>query len=200
VDAACGDAPLARADDLALATDSPADARGGGGRDLVRGGPWPLLRCVVYLTLYLVCEVMGVLAAFGLWLASGVWAGASRATFLQRNVALQSWWANVLYRGAERVFALRTEVEGDAAIVPGPILVFIRHVSQADTLLPVVYVTRRHGIALRFVLKRELLWDPCLDIVAGASKRIRAARVGTGSPRDASVQQLMDDLGRGKAS
>ena len=164
--------------------------------DLVRGGPWPLLRCVVYLTLYLVCEVMGVLAAFGLWLASGVWAGASRATFLQRNVALQSWWANVLYRGAERVFALRTEVEGDAALVPGPILVFIRHVSQADTLLPVVYVTRRHGIALRFVLKRELLWDPCLDIVG---RRLRNAFVRRGSGQGrreiASVQQLMDDLG-----
>ena len=54
--------------------------------DLVRGGPWPLLRCVVYLTLYLVCEVMGVLAAFGLWLASGVWAGASRATPLLPSI------------------------------------------------------------------------------------------------------------------
>jgi 1-acyl-sn-glycerol-3-phosphate acyltransferase len=164
--------------------------------DLVRGGRWPLLRCVVYLTLYLVCEVVGVLAAFGLWLLSGVWAGASRAVFLQRNVALQTWWANVLYRGAERIFAFRTEVEGDAAIVPGPIIVFIRHVSQADTLLPVVYVTRRHGIALRFVLKRELLWDPCLDIVG---RRLRNAFVqrgsGQGAREIASVKQLMDDLG-----
>jgi 1-acyl-sn-glycerol-3-phosphate acyltransferase len=164
--------------------------------DLVRGGPWPLLRCVVYLTIYLVCEVVGVVAAFGVWLASGVWAGASRARFLQRNVTLQAWWANVLYRGAERVFALRTEVEGDAAIVPGPILLFIRHVSQADTLLPVVYVTRRHGIALRFVLKRELLWDPCLDIVG---RRLPNAFVQRGSGESAreiaAIRRLMDDLG-----
>src|SRR6185503_15168170 len=101
-----------------------------------------------------ICEVTGVLAAFGLWLVSGPWAGASRAVFLRRNVALQSWWANALYRGAERLFGLRTEVENDGVLTPGPIIVLVRHVSQADTLIPVVYVTRRHGIALRFVLKR----------------------------------------------
>ena len=164
--------------------------------DLVRGGPWPLLRCAAYLTLYLVCEVVGVVAAFGLWLVSGTWMGASRTTFLRRNVALQTWWANLLYRGAERLFALRTEVENDAVLSPGPIIVFIRHVSQADTLIPVVYITRRHGIALRFVLKRELLWDPCLDIVG---HRLPNAFVQRGSGESAheiaAVQRLMDDLG-----
>jgi 1-acyl-sn-glycerol-3-phosphate acyltransferase len=164
--------------------------------DLVRGGPWPLLRCTVYLTLYLVCEVAGVAAAFGVWVMSGVWAGASPTSFLRRNVALQSWWANVLYRGAERIFALRTEVEGDEVVVPGPILVFIRHVSQADTLLPVVYITRRHGIALRFVLKRELLWDPCLDIVGQRLPNVFVHRgSGQGAREVAAVQTLMEDLG-----
>jgi 1-acyl-sn-glycerol-3-phosphate acyltransferase len=155
-----------------------------------------VLRCAVYFTLYLACELTGVLAAFGLWLVSGVWAGASRVAFLQRNVALQSWWANALYRGAERVFTLRTLVEGDSEITPGPILVFIRHVSQADTLLPVVYVTRRHGIALRFVLKRELLWDPCLDIVGNRLPNVFVQRGSGESAREiAAVQRLMDDLG-----
>jgi 1-acyl-sn-glycerol-3-phosphate acyltransferase len=164
--------------------------------DLVRGGPWPIVRCAAYLTLYLFCEVTGVLAAFGLWLTSGVWAGGSRAAFLRRNVALQSWWANALYRGAERLFALRTEVENDDVLTPGPIILFVRHVSQADTLIPVVYVTRRHGIALRYVLKRELLWDPCLDIVG---LRLPNAFVQRGSGQSAhevaAVQRLMDDLG-----
>ena len=44
-------------------------------------------------------------------------------------------------------------------------LLFPRHVSVADTLLPAVFVSSRNGILLRHVLKRELLWDPCLDIV-----------------------------------
>lgn len=164
--------------------------------DLARGGPWPLVRCAAYLTIYLACEVAGVLGAGAVWLTSGVWAGGSRRAFLHRNVALQSWWANTLYRGAERVYGLTTVVEGDDVVVPGPILMFIRHVSQADTLLPVVYVTRRHGLALRFVLKEELLWDPCLDIVG---RRLPNAFVRRGSGESArevaAVQRLMDDLG-----
>jgi 1-acyl-sn-glycerol-3-phosphate acyltransferase len=165
--------------------------------DLVRGGPWPILRCVLYFTIYLACELAGVIGAGVVWLTSGPWTGTARSTFLRRNVALQSWWANALYRAAERVFALRTIVEGDSVVVPGPILLFIRHVSQADTLLPVVYVTRRHGIALRFVLKDELLWDPCLDIVG---RRLPNAFVrrgsGEGTREIAAVQCLMDDLTR----
>jgi 1-acyl-sn-glycerol-3-phosphate acyltransferase len=91
---------------------------------------------------------------------------------------------------------MRTVVEGEEAIEPGPILVFIRHVSQADTLLPVVIITRRHGIALRFVLKQELLWDPCLDVVG---RRLPNAFVRRGSGESdreiAAVRGLMDDLG-----
>ncbi len=164
--------------------------------DVVRGGPWPLLRCTTYFTIYLGCELLGVTAAAIVWLVCGPWTGTARAVFLRRNVALQSWWANALYRAAERVFRLRTIVEGDDVVVPGPILVFIRHVSQADTLLPVVYVTRRHGIALRFVLKQELLWDPCLDVVG---HRLPNAFIRRGSGETAreiaAVQRLMDDLG-----
>jgi 1-acyl-sn-glycerol-3-phosphate acyltransferase len=164
--------------------------------DLVRGGPWPVSRCCAYLTLYLLCELAGVVAAFGLWLGSGVWAGAARAPYLRRNVALQTWWASTLYRGAVHLFDLRTVVEGDDAIVPGPILVFSRHVSQADTLLPVVYVTKRHGIALRYVLKRELLWDPCLDIVGLRLPNAFVQRGSGDTAREiAAVQRLLDDLG-----
>ncbi len=164
--------------------------------DLVRGGPWPVLRCAAYLTLYLAAEVIGVLASFGLWLVSGPWTGTARGPYLRRNTALQSAWATVLYRGAERLFALRTVVEGEEAIRSGPILVFIRHVSQADTLLPVVCLTRRHGFALRFVLKRELLWDPCLDIVGHRLPNVFVKRgSGEGTREIAAVQRLMDDLG-----
>jgi 1-acyl-sn-glycerol-3-phosphate acyltransferase len=164
--------------------------------DLVRGGPWPLVRCVLYLALYLCCELLGVLGAFVVWLASGVWAGGSRARFLRWNVRLQVRWATALYRGAERLFNFRTEVEGDGEIPPGPVIVFVRHVSQADTLIPVIYVTGTHGIALRFVLKQELLWDPCLDVVGN---RLPNAFVRRGSGESArevdAVQRLMDDLG-----
>lgn len=164
--------------------------------DRVHGAPWPRVRCAAYLAIYLVCEIAGVVAAAALWVASGPWTGTAPERFLARNVALQAWWAHALYRAAERVFGLRTSVEGDALATPGPIIMFVRHVSQADTLIPVVYVTRRHGIALRFVLKRELLWDPCLDVVG---LRLPNAFVRRGSGESAreieAVQRLLVDLG-----
>ena len=38
---------------------------------------------------------------------------------------------------------------------------------MATTTYPqtTTYVSRRYHLRLRYVLKRELLWDPCLDIV-----------------------------------
>ena len=164
--------------------------------DVARGVPWAAVRCSAYLAVYLVCEVLGVVAAGVLWLVSGPWTGTPRARYLARNVALQSWWATTLYRAAERIVRLRTVVEDDRLVEPGPIVMLVRHVSQADTLLPVVYVTRGHGLALRFVLKRELLWDPCLDVV-GLRLPNAFVRRGSGeSAREiAAIQGLMVDLG-----
>ena len=57
------------------------------------------------------------------------------------------------------------QVRGDERVTPGPIVLFMNHASVIDTLLPVELVCRRHGMRLRYVLKKELLVDPCLDIV-----------------------------------
>ena len=53
---------------------------------------------------------------------------------------------------------------GTRSIAPGPVVLMMRHASLVDTLLPTVLVLRRHRIRLRYVLKRELLWDPALDL------------------------------------
>ena len=62
------------------------------------------------------------------------------------------------------LFRVSLDVEGDEATAPGPMVLMMRHASLADTLLPTVLVLRRHKIRLRYVLKRELLWDPALDL------------------------------------
>ena len=80
--------------------------------DLARGGVWVVTRCVLFFPFYFSCEVFGILASFFLWLASGVWMGASRERFLDWNFALQRRWANALCRGGLRIFGIRIEVEG----------------------------------------------------------------------------------------
>ena len=43
----------------------------------------------------------------------------------------------------------------------------MRHASIVDNLLPALFVAAPHGLRLRYVLKRELLSDPAIDIAGG---------------------------------
>lgn len=48
---------------------------------------WVTTRCVLFFPFYFSCEVFGIIASSFTCLASGVWAGASRERFLDRNFA-----------------------------------------------------------------------------------------------------------------
>lgn len=162
--------------------------------DAVRGRPLVTVRCFAFFTWYLLCEVIGVCASFAAWLASG--GGVARERFMAWNFALECWWARTLLRGAQWVFGMRVEVEAPPDLGRGPIILFSRHASVGDTLLPAVFVSSRYGIVLRYVLKRELLWDPCLDIVGNRLRNCFVRRGSGESARDiALVQELMEDLG-----
>jgi hypothetical protein len=60
--------------------------------DFARGRPFVITRCVFFFLFYFTCEVIGVIASFLIWLASGLWIGASHRRFLDWNFALQRWW------------------------------------------------------------------------------------------------------------
>ena len=162
--------------------------------DIVRGHPWAVTRCFIFFTYYLVCEVVGICASLATWIATGC--GSARARFLQWNFALECWWAGALLRGAQVIFGMRVEVEEALDMGRGPIILFIRHASVGDTLLPAVYVSGRYGIVLRYVLKRELLWDPCLDIVGNRLLNCFVRRgSGESAHEIALVKELMENLG-----
>lgn len=164
--------------------------------DVVRGSPWVLVRAVVFFTVYLYCELLGVLATLALWIAGGVWAGANGARYADWNFRLQCWWARTLWAAAVRLFRLQVYVEEDGDLRHGPVLLFIRHASVGDTLLPSVFLSNRYGLRLRYVLKRSLLWDPCLDIVGNRLPNYFVRRgSGDGSREVAAVQELLRGLG-----
>lgn len=135
------------------------------------------LRCVAGLTAYLLCEAAGILASFGLWLVRPVLGGGGER-FTTLNLWLQRIWAVTLFQLATRLFGLRVEVTGQEAVRSGPLFLFARHASTLDTLLPAVFVSHPSTLRLAHVMKRELLWDPCLDIVG---QRTRNAFVRRGS-------------------
>jgi len=157
------------------------------------------LRCATLVGVYLSCELIGIAAAFCLWAGRFVWhVDAQRWTEL--HFRLEAWWGSTLLRAVVRLFGLRLEVEGenegDPDLDRGPYLLLLRHASSGDTLLASALVSSQHGIRLRYVLKKELLWDPCLDIVGNRLPNAFVDRFSDDSAREVQrVQQLARDLG-----
>lgn len=153
------------------------------------------LRFLAFLVGYLSCELAGVVACFGIWLpfALGI---VSRERFLAWNFALQRAWAVALLGIARRLYRLQLEIEGESCAKPGPLLVFARHASLIDTLLPAALLSARQGLRLRYVLKRALLLDPCLDVVGQRLPNVFVRRDGVDSAREIrSVRALARALG-----
>jgi hypothetical protein len=70
---------------------------------------------------------------------------------------------------------------------PGPMLLFIRRAGA--TVLPAVFLSGRDGLGQRYVLERELPWDPCLDIVGN---RLQWQRVGDGVAEQGALCGMSD--------
>lgn len=157
--------------------------------DLVLRNRFALSRTVAMLTWYFAMEAVGLTAAAGVWLLRPALGDRYDAA----NFSLQCLWARALFGGARLLYGMRVDVEGMDALLPGPILLLMRHASVADTLLPAVLVSSRTGLRLRYVMKRELLWDPCLDVVG---QRLPNAFVRRGT-RDAAQIEAVRALATG---
>ena len=160
----------------------------------------PRTRALIFLALYLGCELTGILGAtlLGVFLLGGAIGGAPR--FLDANAALQRWFTSALLHGSVRLFSMKLAVEGLELARAGPLLLFVRHSSTADTVLTAALVGNPNRLLMRYVLKRELLWDPCLDIVG---RRLPNAFVSRSSarhqPEIAAIARLAIGLDRGSA-
>lgn len=157
--------------------------------------PWMATRLILFLSVFLLSECVGLAALGAVWLLSGV--GPSRgARLLRATWRVQCEWVAFLLAAVRRLFGLSLDVEGIESCTPGPILVFARHCSIIDALLPTALLSRERGYLLRFVLKRELRWDPCIDVAGARLPNAFVARDGSDSASEiASVRALATDLG-----
>ncbi len=157
-----------------------------------------LWRCLLFLTVYTWGECAGILAALWLWLRYGIKArpGTDRhARFVAANYGLQRWWAAMLVRYGARLFRLRFHIEGQELLQGGGLIWMPRHASIGDTVLPMVFYCIPFQKRLHYVLKDELLWDPCLDIVGNRLPNCFVSRSGKESAMEvAKVTALLADL------
>ena len=119
---------------------------------------FPLARLLLFAVCWVWLETAGVVCSALYWLT-----GQSKN--LPKHYALQRWWADRLLRALKATCGFAVEVENIDALQPGPVLLFARHASLADSLVSAYVVTTLAQMNPRYVLKRELLADPCLDVV-----------------------------------
>lgn len=158
--------------------------------DLVLRRNYASVRAFAMVHVFLLCEAAGIFASAWIWLRYF----RNRERFIAANYALEFWWAGTLYRAGVRLFSLNLEVEGGDAAAEGPVLVFSRHVSPIDNLLPVALISVPHGLWLRWVINRSLLRDPCIDIVGN---RIPNCFVANGSTDSEAEVARVRALGQG---
>ncbi len=132
------------------------------GRAVVLRTPFMATRLLAFLWVYLAAESVGLLVLFGVWLAAGF--GRRRGWMAEWTWRFQQVWAGWMFAAVRYLMGLRVEVSGDEVLAGGPVIVLVRHASIVDNLLPSVLIARAHRVHLRYVLKRELLGDPCLDV------------------------------------
>ena len=111
-----------------------------------------------------------------------------------RLFRLQQWWANAILRAASGLLELDIEIENADAALPGPTILLMRHASILDTLLPSVYVQAPTQWRVRYILKQELLFDPCLDIVGNALPNYFVDRTGDRMREFEGIRELVQDL------
>ncbi len=158
---------------------------------LVRGRSLIILRLLLFAWFYFGLELIALVLVAWTFLTQV--SGERRERSLYR---LQSWWANLTLSVAAKALDLRIIVDGDDCTMPGPTILLVRHASILDTLLPSVYVQRPHDYRVRYVLKQELLFDPCLDIVGNALPNYFVDRTGDVERELEGMRALVQNLGQ----
>ena len=158
--------------------------------DLVRG-KWrcPVARLLAFAVCWSWLETVGVLVAAWMWVRG-------RSTDIPAHIRLQRWWALNLMRALQATTGLRIAPPDLEAVRGGPAVMLCRHASLADSLLSAWVVVGHARMNTRYVLKRELLADPCLDIVGNRLRNHFLDREATdGTVELAALRALSADMG-----
>lgn len=162
-------------------------------RRLVTDKPFMATRMLIFGWLYLLGEVWGLFVL-------GVTSLLPRAKAVKATYRLQARWAAWNFRAVRFIFGLDFIADGQESVAPGPVILLSRHASLIDTLLPSWFVTRQLGITVRYVLKKELLLDPALDVAGNRLTNHFVDRGAVDNERDLeAIRELGSNLSQDEA-
>lgn len=119
---------------------------------------FPLARLLAFAVCWGWIEIAGVIRATGLWVRR-------RSGDHAAHYALMGWWAGALMSALRATTGMQPRIEGGGDVADGNAVVLARHASLGDSLLSGWALATELKVSPRYVLKKELLFDPCLDIV-----------------------------------
>jgi 1-acyl-sn-glycerol-3-phosphate acyltransferase len=157
--------------------------------DIARRQDFRLVRFYVSVVVLIGLHPIGLVMLFDAFVRGGRLWGAPPEREIRLTAKAEAWWANAMVQSAIYIYRMRMVVEGAEDLSDGRVLIFMRHTSILDTMLPLSVIGRPFRKHVRYVMKREVLWNPCVDVVG---HRIPTAFVRRGGTRDTSdIQQVM---------
>lgn len=156
-------APLGLALSLALLILSPALLLLAVIADLFLPGSWRTTRLVAFAVGYLVFEVIGLIAMFGLWIFCGFGIRMRTEWMQQINYRFMTWWLKCINGLARWLFHLRVWIEDRPEPRPGPLLIFSRHAGPGNSLLLIGTLMVGYHRQTRIVMLAKLQWEPMFD-------------------------------------
>jgi 1-acyl-sn-glycerol-3-phosphate acyltransferase len=126
---------------------------------------WRRARLVLLVTGLVSVESIGIMRSASSWVRAGFGRRLAGAASQADHHALERWWTDSHRRLLGWFAGMRLEVVGADGATPGPVIAICRHTSHADAALPAWILAVDRGLRLRYVLKQDLQWGPCLDIV-----------------------------------
>ena len=146
---------------------------------------------LAFIFWFVVCEWVGLARFAWVWTIY-----RNKPEFMLRLRDIQFWWAQALFDMGKWAFQLKIEVRGSEALNGHCAILLSRHTSMADTVLPLLYFGKARVESLRYVLKQELQYFPCLDIGGNLLPNVFVDRSGTDSETAvAEVSQLVATAG-----
>ena len=139
---------------------------------LLRAGRMRNLRLVSFVVVWLTAEIVALVLLFGLWVVSGFGGRLHTEPYQSRHYRIVRWFLDALYRGAERTYGLRVEIDepeltGEELVARAtrPVIVLSRHAGPGDSFLLLHQLLSVYGRRPRVVMKAALQFDPSLDVL-----------------------------------
>src|SRR5579859_4893928 len=168
---------------------------------LSRAGRMRNLRLLSFAVVWFAAEIATLVVLLGLWVISGFGGRLHTEPYQIRHYAVVKKFLDSLYRGVERTYGLRVEVEEPeltaeerTARLARPVIVLSRHAGPGDSLLLVHQLLSVYGRRPRVVMKAALQFDPSLDVLGNRLPNVFVRQRQTG---DAIFTDQIERLARG---